>query len=504
MPPSIPCPNPACTQAFALDAIKGAASLVCPKCGTVYQFRSDAEPFAKSPPARRPPTPAPPALPVAPPVGPAATPRPPTRPTPTAASAPLAVPIAKPVAPTLGPAFTPLPRRDGRRPRGSWANTIVLGVVFVFLLAGGAFGVYWLYLYNLNRSAPPIIENEEGRGNFVFQPPGGAWEEDGGAALKFRAVQYAYRRTDPGNRNNFALYYRDYKDRTPSDAEMVSEALIKLRNYFRNVEYDVQPRTESDRLADRPALRLVFQGVSPDPENVVSGGEVWMITYRGFAYWFFTWGPQENDQGKDVRARVAAEWPKLRKRLQLRNYREGWKEVPPRTLTFHSEKAPYQVDFNDKVWERQREPKDSDPRAELALLGYDPRLKQTDRHASNAATALFLLQDKADSLDAAVKKAKDDLLERQKPLYADTTLEEARDESIGKNAATDKVGGLAGKVVKLLMKNAENRQRYVELGVVNLPGNVLVVECECAYDQRDLWQQEFQPLLNRVAPLKAR
>ena len=34
MATSFPCPNPTCGQVFSPDAIKGATSLVCPRCGT--------------------------------------------------------------------------------------------------------------------------------------------------------------------------------------------------------------------------------------------------------------------------------------------------------------------------------------------------------------------------------------------------------------------------------------------------------------------------------------
>ena len=34
------CPNPTCTHVFAADAIKGAESLTCPRCGTTFQFRA--------------------------------------------------------------------------------------------------------------------------------------------------------------------------------------------------------------------------------------------------------------------------------------------------------------------------------------------------------------------------------------------------------------------------------------------------------------------------------
>ena len=38
MQPTFPCPNPACTHTFSPNAVKGASSLVCPRCGTVFHF----------------------------------------------------------------------------------------------------------------------------------------------------------------------------------------------------------------------------------------------------------------------------------------------------------------------------------------------------------------------------------------------------------------------------------------------------------------------------------
>ncbi len=38
MPISFPCPNPACTQVFSPQDVRGVTSLTCPKCGSVFQF----------------------------------------------------------------------------------------------------------------------------------------------------------------------------------------------------------------------------------------------------------------------------------------------------------------------------------------------------------------------------------------------------------------------------------------------------------------------------------
>src|SRR5262245_7264067 len=53
----LPCPNPACSHVFATDQVHGAAALVCPVCGTRFQFRATpptAKPGAAAPAAPRP------------------------------------------------------------------------------------------------------------------------------------------------------------------------------------------------------------------------------------------------------------------------------------------------------------------------------------------------------------------------------------------------------------------------------------------------------------------
>jgi hypothetical protein len=435
-----------------------------------------------------------------------------------AGGVPLAVPVAPPVpAPELAFGAGPLVAgrrgaRSGRRGRGSWLPFVLLTVLLVVLLGGGGYAIYRYYDYLNNRPDPRDVENEE-KGNFRFRPPRD-WEEEPAVARAFRTVQMAYRRSDAGPRNRMALYYRDYQKRSPSDAELVGEGLVKLRNYFSDLEYDVKERDDKFRLGGLPALVMEFQGYSAAPENVFSGGEVWMMTHRGFAYWFFTWGPMLNDQKESVHEQVAAEWPKLRERFATLGYRDGWQEAPRKTRGFESPKGAYRIDYVDNVWSRQKEEEYNAtqlgrPPAELVLHGYDPRLAETDKHASKAATATVVVLGKASELAAAVKLAREDLLERQKQikeentyLYPETAVDNAPAESIRKDKADDKVGAFEGKLLRLQVTNTPKRIRYVVLGVVNRPEGVLAVQCECAYDQRDFWEQEFLPLLANLGPVK--
>ncbi len=89
MPSTLPCPNPVCTHVFNAEAVRGAASVVCPRCGTKLEFRAPAARTSALPPKA-----APPKRPAAPKAAPAK---------------PVAPPLAKPVPPPLARPIKPPP-----------------------------------------------------------------------------------------------------------------------------------------------------------------------------------------------------------------------------------------------------------------------------------------------------------------------------------------------------------------------------------------------------------
>src|SRR5207245_891367 len=102
---NLPCPNPACTHQFPASDLKGATALMCPRCGTVFQFRQAAAAVkpalpAIAKPAAAVPVPAKPARPVGPGAPPVAVP---------------VTPVARPVAPR-GNAAAPAARVQAPAP----------------------------------------------------------------------------------------------------------------------------------------------------------------------------------------------------------------------------------------------------------------------------------------------------------------------------------------------------------------------------------------------------
>ena len=365
MPPTFPCPNPVCTQVFNADAVQGASSLVCPRCGTKFEFRPQAPAKSLGPKAvtPRPPGPpprvaAPPAKPVARPAGPA--------PAKSPAAPPSPVPLARPVAGTARVAPPPLPPKPAatppppppvaspvvpmalplaeshsasatlvfgstpdvllktpRRRRGlpGWlvATLIVVpvfgGVAGLFLWATHAGYTFWNTPSPGNALSDEQTKGFVQQGNFHINPPGSPWKQDTALQVQMQ-VNLAYRRTGPSSA--VALAFKDYQTRLPRDAELIDDALGKINIYLTNVEYELKPKGEQ-KLGGQPALALEFTG--EDPEHVLVEGECLTVAYRGFGYWFFDLGAAGRARQPD--GRVGRPPPGFRARQPARGLDRG-------------------------------------------------------------------------------------------------------------------------------------------------------------------------------------
>jgi len=84
-----------------------------------------------------------------------------------------------------------------------------------------------------------------------------------------------------------AFLAHDYNTRLPGEAEMIDEALGKLHNQFKRVEWEPSRATAS--LGDQPARAFDFDAT--DAQDVDVRGKVYLLGYRGFGYWLFLWTP---------------------------------------------------------------------------------------------------------------------------------------------------------------------------------------------------------------------
>ena len=77
-------------------------------------------------------------------------------------------------------------------------------------------------------------------------------------------------------------------------------------------------------------------------------GECYMLAFRGFAYWFFTWAPNDDKEGHP-----ANNWTNLRRHFSLLDGRKGWTEKPPETEKVQGKKAKYQLGYVKGLWTRK-------------------------------------------------------------------------------------------------------------------------------------------------------
>ncbi len=491
MPDGFPCPNPTCTQVFPPDAVKGAAALTCPRCGTVYQFRSPAPEKKPAAPARQtrhhrsPPKTfhPPPPPPVAPPV-------------PIAPVAPLAYPAAQAPAPHLhleDSSERVLSRRSRRR-RGGWVKLLVGLLVFLVAAGGIALGVY-LLVQNLPGDDDTNPAHLKKQGNFAFTIPPG-WHQDPQLKLKMK-VHLALK---AGKQPSYmGLYFRDYATREPGDGELLDEAMKKLHGYFATVEYEDPfkgPRKgRTDTLGGEPAIVLPFQAT--DRNQVVMQGQVVMLTRQGYAYWLFTWGPEDHHD------QLVEGWAALREHFKLFNDREGWKPLPRPVERYLDPELNVRLTYAKDMWHKADNPKDHDERAVLVLRGFEPSedekgRKRVEALAGKAATVEVLVLPAQKGAEAAHKAALEHIRKKLEQTNPEVKIDPVTDRKSGRPSAGVEVGNLRGKWARLRIGLGPDTQRFALLAVASLPKGVLALYAECRWERRDFWDQEFKDLIETV------
>jgi hypothetical protein len=470
MYPTFSCPNPACTHTFSPKAVQGKSSLVCPKCGMEFQFASA------------------PAAPASPPTAAKKTPPPQTPPPPPQTAVPIAQPVAGPAPLSFDFDSTAeremLPSRRAVRKRGRGIGRWVVSVVALLSLVLTVWGVLWI-VYLLKHEIPsdddaPAISAFNAR----FHWPGKPWTRDKDLQRRFQ-VHIAIRSAE--HNNSMALLFKDYKDRLPSDAELLDEAVTKLRAYFKGLEWELLPKDEPKQLAGHAAQALQFQG--DDAEQVTVNGECYMLAFRGYGYWFFTWAPL-GELEKDGEA-IRAEWAELRDHFRLLDGRLGWKEKPRETVNVAGKKAKYRLAYLKGLWTHETS-EEGDPQLDLLLKGHEPDPERRPLAAKDAIVQVLVLPPQSD-LKSAAAAALAYVKQRETKLYERTVWEPVKDKN-GESDRDAKIGTETGRLSKLHVKNTEELERYLALAVVNRPDGVIVLIGDCLWERRDFWDQEFTAL----------
>jgi hypothetical protein len=394
--------------------------------------------------------------------------------------------------PESGPSPIITRRLPARRFKRSSMRAIAAIVVACIVLAGA--GAIWM---NRVRKSAETAEQAE-KNDFPSQlaPLGSAWRKDGDLQLKMQVTR-AYRRSQPAAA--MAFFSHDYKKRLPGKAELIDGALEKLHLQFKRIDWE--PATTEEKLGGEPALTLDFDATDGQEVDVL--GKVYLLGYRGVGYWVFVWAPAGD------REAATAELDRARASLTLnRAFREGWQEKPPEAAPLSIAPAGVVLSATKGVWEEE-DRTGYDPKAVRVAKGtfpVDGSTQQRDRHAGRIAIAQILLLDDNPAKQPA-DQAREYVLANQKdPVrggYPKTTIAPVKGREGEELSRETDLGELHGWLSKLRMSNTEDRERFVVLATVRQPkGKLLAVWCECDWELREYWDQEFGTLVSSLRPMK--
>jgi hypothetical protein len=327
-----PCPNPTCAHVFAAEEIRGAAALVCPRCGGRFEL----QPGADGPP---------------------------------------------PVEEEADTGVLVDWRHRHARPPSSTGKLFAVLLIASGAVTAALLALWWFDLLP-GVGGGRFFTFKDRKHNFHLVVPRGSWKEDE-AVRKSLGARVALVRTDPYVW--LAVLVKDYKTTRPRDAELIQEGPARLRKYFKD-NLELGDRVQNAEVAGRPALRLEFQGTR---DGVVVRGDCYMLSHRGFAYWVLVWAPKVED------ARAAwGELTGADHGLVLLDERPGWTEQPPQWQTYPARiKAPaFTVQAPPGVWE-EKQP--ADDKELLHLVGRDPNARRGD-NAGNAYVVAYRLPKQPD------------------------------------------------------------------------------------------------------------
>jgi hypothetical protein len=547
MAKQLPCPNPTCTHVFSAEEVQSVEMLKCPRCGRAFRFRAPAS--SPSPAAPAPAKPAPQkAAPTAAPAAPVAKPAPaksPAKPVPAKAApaapvaAPVAlpapaVPVAAPVAPVAKPVAVaasdsvdveavdvpvalpapeaqsfndavgfappveehePLVRKRGVvKNRWTAKHYVVLsfGLIVLTALVTGVI----VFRGNIRDLFARSGDDTGGRGRiftvrnlnnkdenaFKLTAPS-RWKADGDLKRRLSALT-AW--TNEEGEGWLAVAVQDYGQQRPRDGEMMKAAIERLEGHFGDA-LELANRAFKSELAGFDCQCLRFKGTY----NAVTWfGECYLLPHHGFGYWFFVATSTPWERGEDA-AHVRKQLDES-KSFALVTDRKGWTAQPPKMDTFNAQKASLSITVPSGAWEKSPA-KDVEETGELFLFGRFLRDKDNRKNAS----ILVFTSDKKSDLKESLRAARS-YLEKRRQEENDKYKYMAAQEGASESGAQEAVGDHAGWLTELKLMFNDEPRRYSLLAVVHHDDQAFVIHCDCAWEHRQIWQQDFRNALSTL------
>jgi hypothetical protein len=531
MPSQLPCPNPACKYVFSAKEIQAAELVKCPKCGRAFRFRQSQAPSAPPPTAPGKPAPlanpvgkpaqraakapAKPPIPVSKPAPPAGLPRaaptaPPAPPLPPQAPLaheidvePLDVPVPLPEA-DIGTEPEPLLPGDDDGPlvrsRGVVKNrwtakhftvlglaVVALGVLVTCAILYGPEGFRQITGYGGGggeRVLVGLVRNLENKDEKCFKlaVPQESWTTDKDLRTRFKAIT-AWKSTSQEQDGWFAVAVQDFGQQRPREAELMKVAVDGLEAHFGDA-LELNSKPSQATLAGEDCMSIRFKGTA---NAVVWEGEAYMLAYHGFGYWLYVAAP--------TWAEAATLKAELEKNFTLVTERRGWREQPPKMDSFSASAAPLSLSVPAGVWEKTNA-KDEEETGELFLFG---RFQREKDNRKNAALLIFSMDKKSD-LSESMKEARAYIEKRKQEENMKYKLALAEE---GADIQSEQVGDRPGRLLELKLQLADEPKRYYLLAVVHHGDKAFVARCDCVWEHRQIWRQDFRSALGTMRFTKA-
>jgi hypothetical protein len=377
--------------------------------------------------------------------------------------------------------------RFRRPPQKSWKKFILAGVFVI--LAGGLVLAFILlrdqFLGNREHTTAgpgqPFngeIRNQKNSQEKVFRilTAKNTWKMDSNLRSGLKAV-LALQRSDADAW--LAVGAKDYGTRKPRPAELVKEGKEHLEGYFGET-LELAEKTENAELAGQQDQRLEFKA---QIKQVFWQGECYLLTKNGIGYWFLMAAPTFEEAQREL-----TELQQDNRGLVLLEERRGWREQPPKMESFKGNKFPVYLSAPEGVWE-QFKAEDQDERGELFLFGR--YLKEKDNRKN--ASVLILALDKKPSLEESLKDARayfDSKKKEEDSKYQTEPIAEKGEEGVLR-----RIGDVPGRILDLRLQLGNEPKRYILLAVADGGAQHFAIVCDCTWESRQIWRQDFLDLL---------
>lgn len=471
------CPNPACKQPLSTSTLPG--RFRCPSCGWILQIRFTPtgvvlqQATANNDSAAE--------LPVAPEA-------PPT----SASPAPLAEPVVAPSPRSTNPLLLYLML-------GLLALVLMMGLAALVLVLLANKGSSPTQGTGKTAGLPRPGERVRGdysiptRSETVFQFAWSAdtWSPDFDVQDNLQAALALKRRFPKGW---LAIVVKDYGTRNPREDELKKDGAFLVGKVFEKEPEKSEPK--ATRLLDQPAWQFNFSGKGKDGEKWY--GVCYALGYRGLGYWFIAGagGFREADEMLKNAVQPGKEtawfWPESRK---------NWAEKAPETEVFKGAKHPLSLRVVKGQWKPLPGLEDFEG-ADLGLYGAheDERFGTVKNNAKDGAVLVIVAKTESKTPKAALDEYVKKLTEEKVGESGDYKLAPVG----GKDAEDDtfKLGGRPAARAELVLSFDKEPRRYYLIAVTVDDGQMYVVRCECAWNVRDYWKNEFTALLQgfKVGP----